>query len=188
MQKKSKQPKTTLQKLKYWKRWQLGLTISEFAMPFIPFGIVLGINWSDWVGGSPSEGWSVGMGFGMLIVAVIAAIIGIWKKDEMVKSQFSGIFYVAIVLAIVGFSLKLLASVFSSFGDMLLYVCISVAGSGVVAQVNKSKVTKEVARYQKLVSENGLDKKSAKELDDEEQARLEGEKAKVERVKYIPHD
>lgn len=181
MKKKSKQPKTTVQKLNFWKRWRLGLTVGEFGMPLIPFGIILGINWSDWVGNSASEGWSIGMGFGMLIVSVICAIIGIWKKDEMVKSKVSGIFYVAIVLALMGFSFKLLASIFNSFGDMLLYVCFSVVGSGVVAQVNKSKVQNEVRRYERLVRENGLDKKSARELEDEEQARQEGKEANKER-------
>lgn len=183
MAEKAKKQRTTLQKLKYWKRWRDALTFSEFMMPLIPFGVILGINWSDWVGDSPSAGWSIGMGFGMLIVATISAIVGIWKKDEMVKSKMSGIFYVAIVLAIVGFSFKLLASVFNAFGDMLLYVCTSVVASGAVAQVNKSYVSKEVARYQKLVSENGLDRKSAKEIDDEEQAKKEGEQAKRERKK-----
>lgn len=176
--KKPKTPKTTLQKLKYWKRWRLGLTVSEFAIPLIPFGVILGLNWSDWVGDSPSQGWSIGMGFGMLIVACISAIVGIWKKEEMVNSKVSGIFYVAIVLCLIGFSFKLLASVFSEFGDMFLYVSISVVGSGVTAQVNKSYVSAKVARYQKLVNDNGLDKKSAKEMADEEQAKKEGEEAK----------
>ena len=99
----------------------------------------------------------------------------------MVKSKVSGIFYVAIVLALMGFSFKLLASIFNSFGDMLLYVCFSVVGSGVVAQVNKSKVQNEVRRYERLVRENGLDKKSARELEDEEQAKQEGKEANKER-------
>lgn len=180
-EKKTKQPKTTLQKLNYWKGWQLGLTVGEFAMPLIPFGVVLGLNWNDWVGDSASQGTTLGIGFGMLIVSIILAIIGIWKKDEMVKSKLSGIFYVAIVLAILGVSLKLIASIINTFGDMLLYVCISVVGSGTIAQVNKTAITKEVVRYQALVKENGLDKKSAKELEDEEQAKKEGEQLKEER-------
>ena len=183
-EKKTKQPKTTLQKLNLWKGWQLGLTVSEFAMPLIPFGVILGLNWNDWVGDSASQGTTLGIGFGMLVVSVVLAIIGIWKKDEMVKSKLSGIFYVAIVLAIFGVSLKLIAAIINTFGDMLLYVCISVVGSGTIAQVNKTAITKEVVRYQALVKENGLDKKSAKELEDAEQAKKEGEEArkKIERV------
>ena len=178
---KVKKEKTTLEKLKYWKRWQLGLTVSEFAMPVIPFGVILGINWSDWVGESASNGWTLAMGFGMLIVSVILAIVGIWKKDEVVNSKISGIFYIAIIMAILGFSFKLLASVFNTFGDMFLYVCTSVVASGAVAQVNKSYVKKEVLRYQELVKENGLDKKSEREIQDELQAKKEGEeKRKVD--------
>lgn len=180
MEKKAKQPKTTLQKLKFWKRLNTGLTVSEFAMPIIPFGVILGLNWNDWVGNSASNGTTLGLGFGMLIVSVIAAMIGIWKKDEVVNSKMSGIFYIAIIMLIVGFSLKMLASVFNSMGDMLLYVCIGVVGSGGVAQVNKSYVSKQVDRFQELVTKNGLDKRSARAIADEEQARLEGEQRKVD--------
>lgn len=180
-EKKNKQPKTTLQKLNYWKRWNKGLTASEFAMPLIPFGIILGLNWNDWVGDSASKGTSLGLGFGMLVVAFIAAAIGIWKKDEIVSSKFSGIFYVAIVMGIVGFAFVLLAEIFFSLGWMFVYIAAGVLGSGTVAQVNKSYVSKKVIRYQALVKENGLDKKSAKELEDEEQAKKEGEQLKKER-------
>lgn len=185
MAKKTKQPKTTVQKLKYWQRWQKGILAGEFAMPVIPFGVILGINWDNWVGGSPSSGWSIGLGFGMLIVATIVAIAGIWKKDELVNSKMSGIFYVAVWMVIVGFGFKLIATVFNTFGDMFIYVALSVGGSGVLAQVNKSKVRVEIERYKKLVKENGLDKKSAREIEDAEQAKREGEEARKERVDLL---
>lgn len=176
--KKEKKTKTTIEKLRFWKRVQYGLVAGELSMPLIPFGVILGINWSDWVGDSPSEGWSIGMGFGMLIVAVILAIVGIWKKEELVNSKFSGIFYVAILFLVIGFGFKLIASTFNSFGDMLLYVCIGIAGSGGLAQFNKSYVTPEVERYAELVEKNGLDKKSAQHLEEEKQAQKEGESAR----------
>lgn len=184
MAKKNKEPKTTVQKLNFWKNWQLGLTLGQFGAPMVPFGIILGLNWNDWVGDSASKGTSLGLGFGMLVVAFIAAAIGIWKKDEIISSKLSGIFYIAIVLGIVGFSFVLLAEVFNSLGWMFVYIAIGVLGSGGVAQVNKSYVSKRVEHFAELVKKNGLDKKSAQALADEEQAKLEGEEAKkkIERV------
>ena len=181
--KKVKKTKTTLQKYKTWRNATYALASSEFAMPLIPFGIILGINWSDWVGNSQAEGWSIGLGFGMLIVATIMAMIGIWKKNDLINSKVSAIFYVAVVFAVVGFGLKLLASMINQLGDMFLYVALGIVGSGTVDQVNKAAVKPRMEFYSKLVKENGLSKASAKEIDDVAQAKKEGEEAKAQRAK-----
>ena len=180
---KEKQPKTTIQKYKFWRNWEVGLEAGKYAMPLIPFGVVLGINWSDWVGNSPSEGWSIGMGFGMLIVSVISAIIGLWKRDDIAKQKVSGVFYVAIVFAMIGFGFKLLASIANTFGDMFLYVCLGIIASAVTDQVDKSVINPKVKFYKQLVEDNGLSKASAKKNDEKEQAELEGKKAKEERMR-----
>lgn len=180
---KEKKPKTTLEKYKLWRNWDYGLTAAKFAMPLVPFGVVLGLNWNDWVGDSASEGWSLGLGFGMLIVATVSAIIGIWKKDKLVNEKFSGVFYVAIVLAVIGFSFKLLATMINEMGNMFLYVSTGVIGSGIVDEVDKLAVVPKRAYYKELVEKNGLDKSSAKKIDEAEQAQREGEQAKKERMK-----
>ncbi len=182
---KKKQPKTTVEKYKYWRNWNVGLTAAKFAMPLIPFGTVLGLHWNQWVGNSASEGWSIGVGFGMLIVATISGIIGIWKKDELVNKAVSATFYVAIVLAIIGFAFKLMASMMNEMGDMFLYVASGVVGSGAIDQVNKSLVAPKAKYYKALVEENGLSRKSAQKIADEEQAKREGEEAKKEREEII---
>lgn len=181
--KKVKKTKTTLQKYKTWRNATYALAGSEFAMPLIPFGVILGINWSDWVGNSQAEGWSIGLGFGMLIVATIMAMIGIWKKNDLINSKVSAIFYVAVVFAVVGFGLKLLASMINQLGDMFLYVALGIVGSGTIDQVNKAAVKPRMEFYSKLVKENGLSKASAKEIDDVAQAKKEGEEAKAQRAK-----
>ena len=186
--KKEKKPKTTLQKYKLWRNWDIGLTAAKFAAPAVPFGIVTGLNWDRWVDNSPSTGWSIGIGFGMLIVATISAILGIMKKDEVAKQKVSGVLYVAIILAIIGFSFKLLASIMSEMGDMFLYVAAGTAGSFTIDQVDKLAIKPEAQRYKKLVEDNGLSKSAARRMDDAEQAQIEGQKAKAERVRYNPHD
>lgn len=181
--KRTKKTKTTLQKYKTWRTTSYALAGSEFAMPLIPFGVVLGLNWGDWVGNSQSEGWSIGVGFGMLIVATIMAMIGIWKKNDLINSKVSAIFYVAVVFAVVGFGLKLMASMINQLGDMFLYVALGIVGSGSIDQVNKLAIKPRMEFYSKLVKENGLTKVSAREMDDVVQAKKEGEEEKAKRAK-----
>lgn len=179
---KVKKQKTTVQKYRFWRNWNVGLTAAKFAAPAVPFGIVLGLNWNDWVGNSPSEGWSIGIGFGMLIIATLSAVIGIWKKDELVKSKVSGLLYVTIIFLVIGFGFKLLASIMNEMGNMFLYVACGLAGSFGIDQVDKTFIVPEAARFKDLIEKNGLSKSSAKRMDDEEQAAKEGEKAKQERI------
>lgn len=189
MSKKVKKQKTTVEKYRAWRNAEIGLTAGKFAMPFIPFSVVLGINWSDWVGDSPSEGWSIGLGFGMLIIATAMAIIGIWKKDELVNSKISGVLYVSIIFLVIGFAFKLMSSIMSEIGDMFLYVAIGLAGAFATDQVDKMAIRPKVLFYKDLIDKNGLSEASVQKNKDEEQARIEGEVAKQERArKFIPHD
>jgi len=180
-----KKKKTTIQKYRFWHRWYLGLKAAEFSVPLIPFGVILGINWSDWFGKEQSEGWSIGLGFGMLIVATVLAITEIMKKDELVKTKVSFLFYVSIVFVLVGFSFKLLASIMNTMGDMFLYVSCGIVGAGGVDETNQMAIKPRMDFYKSLVDENGLDKSSAKKMDDTDQAKKEGEEAKKERRNFL---
>lgn len=182
---KPKKQKTTVQKYKFWRNWNYGLVAAKIAMPLVPFSTVLGLNWNDWVGNSPSEGWSIGIGFGMLIVATLSSVIGIWKKDELVKSKVSGILYVTIIFLIIGFGFKLLASIMNEMGNMFLYVSAGLAGSFGVDQVDKLAIAPKAQFYKELIETNGLSKSSAQKQDDREQARLEGEEAKKKRIDLL---
>lgn len=177
---KERKPKTTIQKYRFWRNWDIGLTSAKYAMPLIPFATVLGINWEEWVTNA-SEGWSIGIGFGMLAIATIAGIIGIWKKDKIANEKISPVYYAAIVLAVIGFSFKLLSAMIDEMGNMFLYVSLGVIASGTIDQVDKSAISPKKQHYLKLVNDNGLSKASAKLIDDEEQAKKEGEEAKRKR-------
>lgn len=185
---KARKQKTTVQKHAFWRNWSVALTGAKFAAPLVPFGTVLGVNWNEWVGESASQGWSIGIGFGMLIVATLSALIGIWKKDELAKNKVSGLLYVTIIFLVIGFGFKLLASIMSEMGNMFLYVACGLAGSFSIDQVDRMAIQPKVAFYADLVEKNGLSKAAAKRMDDAEQAQHEGEEAKADRVRYIPHD
>ena len=188
MSKKVKKPKSTIEKARMWKRAEIGITAAKFAMPFIPFFTILGINWNEWVGDSSSEGWSIGLGFGMLILATAMAIIGIWKKDELINSKISGVLYIAIVFLIIGFAFQLMASIMTEMGTMFLYVAIGLGASFATDQVDKLAIRPKAVFYAELADKYGLVKESVQKQEDEEQARIEGEMAKQERAKYVPHD
>ena len=182
---KTKKQKTTVQKYKFWRNWNVGLTAAKFSMPAIPFGVVLGLNWSDWVGNNASEGWSIGIGFGMLIIASLSAVVGIWKKDELVKSKVSGLLYATIIFLVIGFGFKLLASIMNEMGNMFLYVAAGLGGSFGIDQVDKAAIAPKAAFYKELIEKNGLSKASAQRMDDTEQAKKEGEEAKKGRVDLL---
>ncbi len=184
-EKKVKQPKTTLEKYRMWDRWHKTVWGSKFAMPLVPASIVLGLNWNEWVGNNTSKGWSIGVGFGMLIVACITSILAIMKRDEIIKKNISAVFIVAIVFLIVGFGFKLLASIANEFGDMFIYISFGVVAAAGVDQADKSLLMPKVEYYKGLVEENGLDKKSARRLEEEEQAKREGEQARKGKIDIL---
>lgn len=179
--KKEKKARTTLQKYTLWHRWSIALEVTKYAMPAIPFGVILGINWSDWFGNNESQGWSIGVGFGMLIVSTVMAIVEIMKKDEIAKTNVSMLYYISIVFVLVGFSFKLLASIANEFGDMFLYVSCGIVGSGCVDQVNKAWISKKAAFYKKLVEDNELDDRIARKIAEQKQAEKEGQYKKKNR-------
>lgn len=183
--KKVKPQKTTIQKYKFWRGWYVGLKAAEYSVPIIPFGVILGINWSDWFGQSESNGWSIGIGFGMLIVSTVMAIVEIMKKDELVKTKVSFLFYISIVFVLIGFSFKLLASIMNEMGNMFLYVSLGIVGAGAVDETNQQAIRPKVEFYKKLVEDNGLSKSAAQRMDDADQAKKEGETAKRERHNYL---
>lgn len=174
-QRKPRKTKTTLEKSKSWKRGYNALKAGQFISPIIPFGVILGINWSDWFGEGASEGWSVGLGFGMLVIATVLAVVEIMKKDEFVKTKVSFVFYISVVFILVGFSFKLLASIMNEMGNYFLYIACGLLGGGGIDQINQAFVRPKADFYAKLVDENGLSDSSARKLMDAEQAKKEGE-------------
>ena len=125
--------------------------------------------------------WSLGLGFGMLILTVLVTILGIAKRDEVVKKFISPLFYFAGLLALWGFSLLFLARIASEFGYMLLWICLGLISGASADQVNRSKVQKEVVFYKKLIVDVGLDKKTEKKKLIKKLAKEEADRIKAER-------
>lgn len=177
----NRKKRTINQKYRLWRNLFVSMKVMEFASPLVPFATLVGINWEEWFGKSQSEGWSIGLGFGMLAVATIMAILEIVKRDELMKTKLSFAFYAAVVFVMIGFSFKLLASIMSEMGDFFLYVSCGIAGGGVMDQMNAMMIKPRADFYKDLIEKNGLSRAAARRNDDVEQAAKEGEAARKAR-------
>lgn len=180
--KPAKRQRTTLEKYRRWRGGYIALKAGEFVSPLVPFACILGLNWSEWFGAQASDGWSIGLGFGMLAVATVLAIAEIMKKDELVKTKVSFVFFIAVVFLLFGLSFKLLASIMNEMGNYFAYIAFGIFGGGAIDQCNQALVKPRVDFYSKLVKDNGLSRSGARELLEAQQAQKEGEeKRKKER-------
>lgn len=134
-------------------RWSL--YSGTYLIPLVPAGIMLGINWEEWFS---KDQWSIGLGFGMLLLTILITILGIAKKDEVVKKNVSALFYFAGLMSLWAVSLMFLASIANEFGYMLLYTACGLLGGATCEQINKTKIIKEVDQYKKILIQSGLKK------------------------------
>lgn len=184
--KKEKKERTTLQTYKALKRGQIGMEVGKYAMPLIPASIITGVNWDNWFANC---GASLPFGFTSLIFAVVLAILGISKKDNLVKEKLSGLVYLALTFACFGLAFKFLSNVMNQMGDVFLWTALAICGSFGVDQVDKTVMTKNINFYKELVDKNELDprarKKKAKEAKLAEKAQKEAEAIKNEKVDLL---
>lgn len=189
--KKEKKPKSrTLRKRNSLRAAKYSLKAGAYVAPLVPVAVETGIHWQDWF--STSAGFHVGSGFVMLMLSALLTYLAIAKKKRLLE-KFSAFWGVAIIIASWAVSLLLLSSILHQIGMMLVYIALSVMASATMDEVETRAVEKELAFYEKLVSENGLDPRQvAKEAKREEKRRLAEEEAKAaaesEKVRFIPHD
>lgn len=156
-----------------YNRWRIvkgTMHVGTYLFPLVPSGIQIYMNWNAWF--QTSNKWSVGMGFGSLLVTVLITIVGVAKRDEILKQSISPIFFLALVMACWGITLMFLASIADQFGAMLLFTSFGILGGAVCDQVNKAKVSKEVEFYKKTLTDTGLLRSAQKEKERKAKIRL----------------
>ena len=178
MAKKVKLKSQTRSAYNKWRTLKWSLYGGTYTLPLVPAMVMVGVNWDEWVAQSRNA-WSIGLGFGMLLLTVFITILGIAKKDEFVKKFVSPLFYFGGILALWGFSLLFLARIASAFGYMLLWTCLGLLGGAIADQVNRSLVQKEVIYYKKLIIDVGLDEKTEKRKLQKQLAKQEAERIKA---------
>lgn len=166
-----KQKSITKSSYKKWKAIKYTLYGGTYVCPLIPAVVITGLNWSDWFAGDNS--WSIGLGFGSLLLSVIVTIVGITKRDKILSDKVSPLYSFAVILACWAIVLLFLASITSQLGYMMLYTCLGLAGGATCDQARKLKVDKEVDFYKQLVIDNDLDEKLRKQKEKREKARQE---------------
>ncbi len=152
-----------------------------YVLPLVPASVMTGINWEQWF---KNCGPSLPFGFITLLLGVVMTLIGIAKRDEIFKQNISGLFYFALVFAVLGLSFKFLSNICNQMGDMFLLTTIGIISGATSDQVNKSLITPRVKEYKKLIEDNCLDTRSMKKRERKERAEREAkeEAAKMQAV------
>lgn len=159
--------KSTYNKLNTAK-WSL--YAGTYILPLTPAAIITGVNWNEWF--NRENSWSIGLGFGMMLVTVLITIVGVAKRDKIMSEKISSLYYLAAILACWSIVLMFLASIANQFGYMLLYTCFGLIGGATCDQIRR-KVDEEVKFYKELMVETGLDDHENKRRERKEKARQE---------------
>ena len=178
---KVKTPKTQTQKsYRNWSIVKWLLYGGTYATPLIPAGIMVGVNWEEWF--TPQESVSLGLGFASLLLTIVITIVGIGKRDKILRDSFSPLYYFAMILALWAIVLMFLASIAHELGTMLLYTCFGLVGGATCDQFRKTKVDENVNMYKALINEFELDDKQVARRRKRERARALAEEESKRRA------
>lgn len=178
----SRQEYETIKALRKYRGLKYGLKAGTYAACLVPFGVILGVNWQEWFQKTEDGGISIGVGFGMLLVATISTLVAVMKRDEDFMKRFSPLLYVAVLCALWAVSFMFLSSIMDEMGEMLLYTAIGVASGGVIDEVEKAIVEERYQIMLKVAKDNGLNMNGSFERKAIRQAKLDGAaKAKADR-------
>lgn len=157
-----KKQKTTVETYKSLNNKKKALYVAKWGLPFIPALTIVGINFEEWfLTAKPS----VPFGFISLIVSILLSILSIYKQDEDIDRKASGIYQVALTIAMLGATFLLLGDLINTMGIMFLFTALGCVGSATSDQFIKSKLQPKIDYYKQLIDENLLDKNAVeKEL------------------------
>lgn len=150
----------------------ISIGVGKYAMATIPAIVMTAVNWDEWFS---NAGTSLPAGFSMLILSTVMSIIGISKRDEIMKKNVSGLFYIGLVFFCFGISFKFLSNICDQMGDMFLYTALGIFGGAVADQVDKTTVKPMKEEYAKLVEDNALDPRTKKKNERKALAKAEAE-------------
>lgn len=172
----------TIKTLRKYKRIKYGMKAGTYASCLVPFGAILGTHWEEWFAKQDEGSISIGVGFGMLLVATISTIVCIMKRDEDFMKKFSPLLYVAILCAMWAVSFMFLSSIMTEAGTMFLYTAIGIASGGVIDQIDRVFVQERYDIMVKVAEDNGLTNKGAFMKQAMKQAKEDAERKQREAV------
>lgn len=170
--KKTKRKSKTLSKYRGLQAADIGISVGKYAMATIPAIVMTAINWDAWFA---NAGTSLPAGFSMLILSTVLAIVGISKRDEIIKKNVSGLFYLGLVFFCFALSFKFLSNICNQMGDMFLYTALGIFGGAVADQTDRMAIKPMKEEYKVLVESNALDPRTKKRNERRDLARMEAE-------------
>lgn len=168
-----KEKSATKSAYRKWNAAKWSLYCGTYACPLVPAVAITAVHWEEWF--QKDSGWSIGLGFGSLLLTVLLTIIGVAKRDKILNEKVSSLYYLSGILACWAIVLMFLASIANQFGYMLLYTAMGLLGGATCDQIRKSKVDSEVMFYRELICDVGLDDRLRKRNEKREKARREAE-------------
>lgn len=155
---------TTLGHLRRWKAANFAIRSGMYVCPMVPTGVIMGINWQDWFGKDSLQGFSIGIGFAMLLTAFLSSILAVSKKDKVLQEKTGGFLYIGILFCVIGFSLVMLASIINTLGWYIVYMGVAMFGSMGCSITSDKWSGKWVQFYKEIAEANGLTSPAEKRL------------------------
>lgn len=138
---KRNKPKYQLNKdYRKWLAIKAGMKVGTYASVLTPSAVIFGMNYQEWFAESGSNGPSIGIGFGMLIVSTLVTIVAVFKKDSDFMKKFSPLFYIAVICLLWAATFSFLSSILYEMGSMFYYISAGVLGGAVFDEVNTAYV------------------------------------------------
>ena len=187
MARKNKEPLSpTMKSYKRWRNAHIALKATEYSAPFVPLGIVLGVNWNEWF---PQNGehTSVAVGLIMALASTVVAVAAIVKKDSDFMKKIG--LFIVFAFEFIGWGIVcvLLSKIALELGKALICTGAGLIATATADVVDKSAINNKYLEMKKLVDDNGLSKWGEWKERAKIQAEYDGEKKK-ETVRYVPHD
>lgn len=160
----------TLKSCEKWQGARVSLYVAKYLAPVLPATVISLVNWEEWFA---QTSWSLPYGLATLIIAILSTVIGITKKDKLVETKVSPIFFIALIMSIWGIAFLFLANIMQEVAYMLLWTCLGILASATADEVNTQVVEPRIEEYKTLIVENGLSKKQQAKIERQKKAEQE---------------
>lgn len=159
----SKKPKRTKTQniLNGWKTLDWTLRLSKYVVAELPATIMVLVQHNDWFP-TKTQTVSVSTGFAMFCATVLASVFCIAKKSKTYE-KISPFITAAIYLIIFGIIALFMANIFSDLAWLCIYTGAGMVVAVVEDTVEQRVVRKKVERWEKVLTEAGVNVKQTQE-------------------------
>jgi len=183
--KTKEKPSKTVRDYRKWRNVHVALKATEYAAPFVPFGVTLGVNWGSFFPETGGNHTSVGIGLVLAVASLAMSVLAVSKKDTDFMKKIGPIIPIAFAFIAWGVVCILLSTVLMELGKALASTGAGLIASAVADTVDNAYVGERYGFLRNLTDENGLSKKGKWQQQARIQAQIDAER---EAVQFVPHD